>query len=81
MRENAALTRDNGVVEAPKTPKSEGTSHMQNIPGTSRLKVSADGHGVVSHAGIGMVREVAEGSGLTSADGGVDRQLPRHPGS
>lgn len=40
---------------------------MQNIPGTSRLKVSADGHGVVSHAGIGMVREVAEGSGLTSA--------------
>lgn len=40
---------------------------MQNISGTSRLKVSADGHGVVSHAGIGIVREVADGSGLTRA--------------
>jgi hypothetical protein len=28
------------------------------------VKVSADGHGVVSHAGVGMVREVADLTGL-----------------
>jgi len=31
-----------------------------------RLKVSADGGGVVSHAGLGMLRELAQGSGLVS---------------
>jgi hypothetical protein len=32
----------------------------------SRVKVSADGRGVVSHAGMGMLREVAELTGLSS---------------
>jgi Transposase DDE domain group 1 len=32
----------------------------------SRVKVSADGHGVVSHTGVGMVREVADLTGLSS---------------
>ncbi len=31
-----------------------------------RLKVSADGVGVVSHAGVGLLREVADLSGLSS---------------
>jgi hypothetical protein len=31
-----------------------------------RVKVSADGHGVVSHAGVGLLREVADLSGLSS---------------
>jgi len=31
-----------------------------------RAKVSADGHGVVSHAGVGLLREVADLSGLSS---------------
>jgi hypothetical protein len=31
-----------------------------------RVKVSADGDGVVSHAGAGMLREVADLSGLSS---------------
>lgn len=31
----------------------------------SRVKVSADGHGVVSHAGMAMVRELADRSGLS----------------
>lgn len=31
---------------------------------TPRVKVSADGVGVVSHAGVGILREVAESSGL-----------------
>ena len=29
-----------------------------------RVKVSADGHGVVSHAGVGLLREMAEFTGL-----------------
>jgi Transposase DDE domain group 1 len=32
--------------------------------GVPRVKVSADGRGVVSHAGVGMLREVAEYTGL-----------------
>jgi hypothetical protein len=32
----------------------------------SRVKVSADGQGVVSHAGVGMLREVADLSGLSA---------------
>jgi hypothetical protein len=32
----------------------------------SRVKVSADGAGVVSHAGVGMLREVADLTGLSS---------------
>jgi hypothetical protein len=31
-----------------------------------RVKVSADGHGVVSHAGVGLLREVADLSGLSA---------------
>ena len=32
--------------------------------GVRRVRVSADGVGVVSHAGLGMLREVAELTGL-----------------
>ena len=31
-----------------------------------RVKVSADGAGVVSHAGVGMLREIGDLTGLTS---------------
>ncbi len=37
---------------------------MKSIAAVSRVKVSADGDGVVSHAGMGMVRELAELTGL-----------------
>lgn len=30
------------------------------------MKVSADGHGVVSHAGMAMVRELADRTGLSA---------------
>jgi hypothetical protein len=30
------------------------------------VKVSADGHGVVSHAGVGMLRELADLTGLSA---------------
>ena len=39
---------------------------MKGSAAVFRVKVSADGHGVVSHAGVGMVREVAELTGLSS---------------
>lgn len=39
---------------------------MKNIAVASGLKVSADGHGVVSHAGMGMVRELADRTGLSA---------------
>jgi hypothetical protein len=37
---------------------------VKSIAAVSRVKVSADGQGVVSHAGTGMLREVAEHTGL-----------------
>lgn len=39
---------------------------MKNTVGPSRVKVSADGQGVVSHAGMGMLRELADHSGLSA---------------
>lgn len=39
---------------------------MNTIAGRSRVKVSADGHGVVSHAGMGMLRELADHTGLST---------------
>ena len=39
---------------------------MKNIAVASRAKVSADGQGVVSHAGMGMLRELADLTGLSS---------------
>jgi hypothetical protein len=45
---------------------------VQRIGGFRRVKVSADGKGVVSHAGIGLLREMAESTGLVD---GVSRAL------
>ena len=39
---------------------------MKGSAAVSRVKVSADGQGVVSHAGVGMLREVADLTGLSS---------------
>lgn len=39
---------------------------MKNIAVGSRVKVSADGRGVVSHAGMAMVRELADRTGLSA---------------
>lgn len=40
---------------------------MQRIGGFGKVKVSADSRGVVSHAGIGLLREMAEETGLVDA--------------
>ncbi len=45
---------------------------MKSSAARPRVKVSADGQGVVSHAGVGVLREVAELTGLCAqviADG------------
>ena len=39
---------------------------MNSSAAVSRMKVSADGGGVVSHAGVGLLREVADLTGLSS---------------
>lgn len=39
---------------------------MKSIAARPRVKVSADGQGVVSHAGVGIVRELAELTGLSA---------------
>lgn len=39
---------------------------MKSIAAVSRVKVSADGHGVVSHAGMGVLRELADLTGLSA---------------
>jgi hypothetical protein len=43
----------------------EGTFSVKGSAAVSRVKVSADGQGVVSHTGVGMLREVADLSGLS----------------
>jgi hypothetical protein len=44
----------------------EGTSRVKFIERPRRVKVSADGRGVVSHAGVGMLRELAYDTGLVA---------------
>ena len=39
---------------------------MNTIAGRPRVKVSADGQGVVSHAGMGLLRELADHTGLSA---------------
>ncbi len=39
---------------------------MKIIAAARRVKVSADGHGVVSHAGMGLLRELADLTGLSA---------------
>lgn len=51
---------------------------MKRIGGFRAVKVSADGKGVVSHAGIGLLREMAEQTGLVEAVS--DALLPTYEG-
>lgn len=44
----------------------KSTKVKRSLLQVHRLKVSADGAGVVSHAGVGLLREVADLSGLSS---------------
>ena len=44
----------------------EATSRVKSIAAVSGVKVSADGRGVVSHAGMGLIRELADLTGLSA---------------
>jgi Transposase DDE domain group 1 len=65
-----------------KKPEEEGTSPVKRSRGVRRVKVSADGAGVVSHAGVGLLREMAVETGLvdavTAALIGTYRGVPVH---
>jgi hypothetical protein len=49
----------------------EGTSRVKFIERPRRVKLSADGRGVVSHAGTGMLRELAYDTGLVAGVSGA----------
>jgi hypothetical protein len=48
-------------------PGQEGTPEVKRTGGQRRVKVSADGRGVVSHAGTALLRELATETGLADA--------------
>jgi len=49
------------------SPGREGTSRVKRSGSRARVKVSADGKGVVSHAGTALLRELATETGLAEA--------------
>src|SRR5574340_373493 len=49
----------------------EGTSQVKSSAAVSRVKVSADGQGVLSHAEVGMLRELADLTELSAQVTGV----------
>lgn len=50
-----------------KTTKRSGTLQVKRSKQVRRVLVSADGAGVVSHAGVGLLREMAEYTGLVDS--------------
>jgi Transposase DDE domain group 1 len=66
------LTRQDGLAEDPHLPRSRSTSGVNVTDWSRRLVVSADGEGVVSHAGLAVLRLLGDRSGLT---GGLSRAL------
>jgi hypothetical protein len=65
-----------------KVANRSGTCRVKRNKQRGRVRVSADGAGVVSHAGVGLLREMAEGTGLvdgiTQALIGTYRGVPVH---
>ena len=61
------------VFEVLLYPGSRSTFYVMNVTGWSRgLEVSGGGRGVVSHAGLALLRHLADKTGLT---GGLSRAL------
>src|SRR5262249_19504492 len=63
-------------------PWQEGTSQVKRSGSRARVKVGADGKGVVSHAGAALLRELATETGLAGAGTrallGTYRGFPLH---
>jgi hypothetical protein len=70
------------LVEGLNRPSWEGTFKVKRSKsrrGARPVRVSADGAGVVSHAGVGLLREVADLSGLTEQVSAVLADTYRGP--
>jgi hypothetical protein len=52
---------------------------VNNSAAVARVKVSADGHGVVSHAGVGILQEMAGPTGLSAQVTGALADTYRGP--
>ena len=61
----ALPVRETALVEGCKVPNQEGTSEVKRNRSRPRLKVSADGVNVVSHAGTRVLSDLADEVGLT----------------
>src|SRR5262245_40794591 len=66
MGRSACLVRETGTCLGSGFPSERGTSRVKRSKRSRRVKVSADGAGVVSHAGVGMLRELARDTGLVA---------------
>jgi hypothetical protein len=62
-----------------RSTKRTGTCQVKRSKRVRRVVVSADGHGVVSHAGVGLLREMAEYTGLV--DGVTDALIGTYKGA
>ena len=70
-------------MRSPELSHGRGTFYVHGSKRVRRVVVSADGHGVVSHAGVGLLREMAQFTGLSDAvsEALIDtyRGVPVHP--
>src|SRR5215510_1351730 len=64
MRRSALPAEENRTGEGSMTLWQEGTPGVKRSGGQRWVKVSADGRGVVSHAGAALLRELATETGL-----------------
>jgi hypothetical protein len=60
------LTWDGKGVEALREPGSRSTYKVNSTGWLNGLRVSGDGTGIVSHAGVALVRALADNVGLTA---------------
>src|SRR3981189_1956633 len=64
MRRSACGVRETGTCLGSRFSYGKGASRVKRSNGLRRVKVSADGVGVVSHAGVGLLRGLARDTGL-----------------
>jgi len=66
-RESAFLTWDDEPCWGVLSVREEGTFYVQGIGLRPKVHVSADGAGVVGHAGARLLADLADATGLTTA--------------
>src|SRR5215210_7951018 len=66
-RINVRLSRENAGCRTPQSPAQEVTLRVQRDGRSFTVEVTADGDGLVSHAGSALLAQVADKAGLTRA--------------